>query len=168
MHVFWCKQKSHSKQMFRATHNGYCNKERVRTPVLVQKRQITPPSLFSHPVYTNPLTQYIPDERRGMEELAFSVRKQVYEPVLNCNIYCELRGTWTLWRHKNHRKNGKIVCTTDLLRRDRILQEDPISAYRGSQELNLTVSSHCKCRAVRSSESVDSYLPATWTRVEEG
>ena len=77
--------------MFRATRNGYCNKERVRTPVLVQKRLITP-SLFSYPVYTN-LTQYIPDERRGMEELAFPVPEQVYEPVLYCNIHCELRGT---------------------------------------------------------------------------
>ena len=35
-----------AQQMFRAAHNGYCNKGRVRTPVLVQKRQI-PPSLFS-------------------------------------------------------------------------------------------------------------------------
>ena len=41
--------------MFRAIHNEYCNEERVRTPVLVQKRLITP-SLFSHPVYTNLLT----------------------------------------------------------------------------------------------------------------
>ena len=83
--------------MFRATHNGYCNKERVRTPVLVQKGQITP-SLFSHPVYTNLLTQYIPDERRGMEELAFSVPNQVNEPVLYCNIHCELRRT-SVMRH---------------------------------------------------------------------
>ena len=32
-------------------------------------------------------------EERGMEELVFSVPKQVYEAVLYCNIHCELRGT---------------------------------------------------------------------------
>ena len=43
------------EQMFRAIQNEYCNSERVRTLVLVQKRQI-PLSLFSHLVYTNLLT----------------------------------------------------------------------------------------------------------------
>ena len=97
------------QQMFRATRNGYRNKERVRTPVFVQKRLI-PPSLFSHPANhpaNHPVNQYIPDERRGMEELAFSVPKQVYEPVLYCNIHCELRGTsvaciLTLGHDQNH------------------------------------------------------------------